>query len=345
MVDNVNFVIDTPLGYTHNRSVYHADTCAPLSKAVQSGLIDLQSLARGHYPGARLPDSQLSEISTLGRWDATAKQNWGLDWHRNEGIELTLLTHGQVGFAVDEAQFELQPGQMTVTRPWQRHRVGSPNIGASRLHWIIIDVAVRRPNQEWQWPDWLVMSPIELAQLTNFLQHNEAPVWMATEDIIENFTQLTDLAGRPNRSSLVTRLKISINSLLADILEMLRSEAPTLDTNLSSTRRTVQLFLEKLPEQASERWRVEDMAEACGLHRSRFAYYCQQLTNSTPIGYLMSLRIEKAKSLLAHGRDCSLTEIGAECGFETSQYFSARFKNATGKTPSEFRRDYRTTFP
>ncbi len=33
-----------------------------------------------------------AEVRTVGYWNAKHDQGWGLDWHRNEGIELTTST-------------------------------------------------------------------------------------------------------------------------------------------------------------------------------------------------------------------------------------------------------------
>jgi AraC family L-rhamnose operon regulatory protein RhaS len=103
-------------------------------------------LVHSHYPGRKLPRGALLGVKSVGFWDAEGRQDWGLQWHRNEGIEVTFLERGASGFAVEQNEFRLRPDDLTVTRPWQRHRVGDPNIGAGRLHWLILDVSVRRPR-------------------------------------------------------------------------------------------------------------------------------------------------------------------------------------------------------
>ena len=37
----------------------------------------------------------------------------------------------------------------------QPHQVGNPLISASRMHWLILDLNVRRPNDPWKWPSWI----------------------------------------------------------------------------------------------------------------------------------------------------------------------------------------------
>ena len=79
------------------------------------------------------------------------------------------------------------------------------------------------------------------------------------------------------------------------------------------------------------------MASACGLGRSRFAYYCKDLTNMSPIDYLISCRVEVAARRLRQQRTLSITDVAVRCGFESSQYFARVFHRYKGCSPREFR--------
>jgi AraC family transcriptional regulator len=56
-----------------------------------------------------------------------------------------------------------------------------------------------------------------------------------------------------------------------------------------------------------------------------------------PHRYHSSRRIEHAKVLLARPT-CSVTEIGLALGFSTTSSFTAAFRKAAGRTPTEYRR-------
>ena len=162
---------------------YRADNCAALIAAEAAGEVALAALARGSYPGRRLPQGVLPQVSTIGFWDASHDQTWGLGEHRNEGIEITYLANGRLGFRVDGQRYPLTPGNLTITRPWQPHSVGDPAVASSRLYWLILDVGVRQPHQAWNWPSWLVLSKADLRELTTLLRENEHPVWSGTPEI------------------------------------------------------------------------------------------------------------------------------------------------------------------
>lgn len=323
--------------FSSPKGKFQADRCEPVVRAVKRGTLQLHTLARRGYPGRAMPDKMLPEISTVGYWDATSSQDWGLDWHRNEGIELTYLARGKMDFQVDRQSFVLESGQLTVTRPWQRHRVGNPNIGASLLHVLILDVGVRRPNQPWRWPAWFVLAPEDLRRLTTLLSHNEQPVWPANEEIAACFARIAPLVRDPHPTAIQSRLKICLNELFLALLELLRQKNLPLNARLVSTRRTVELFLAALPEHLEHLWTLDEMAEQCGLGRSRFADYCRQILNLSPAEYLIRCRVEAARKMLSAHPEQSITDIALACGFQSSQYFATAFRQRTGATPSEFR--------
>lgn len=318
--------------------VFYADTCRALKAAADAGALVRHSLTHGAYPGLPLPDGVLPEVRTVGYWDADHDQSWGLDWHRNEGIELGYVARGKLPFGVDRQHFLLQPGSLTITRPWQLHRIGMPNVTASQLHWVVLDVGVRRPNQPWRWPDWLVASEADIAYLTMSLSHNEQPVWLADREIAYYFAKLGEATATFGRGVGESQVRLYINGLLIALMQLLRRRQPTLDAYLSSTRRTVELFLASLPSRLEEPWNLATMATECGLGRSQFAYYCRELTNRSPANYLTACRIAAAKELLRHQSALTITEVAMRCGFSSSQYFTRVFHSHVGCSPREFRR-------
>ncbi len=280
----------------------------------------------------------MTEVRSVGLWDAHGAQDWGLDWHCNEGIELTYVERGVVPFATGDRAWRLERGAMTITRPWQPHRVGDPHLPANRLVWIILDVGVRRPNQPWRWPSWLLLSPTDRERLTTLLSHNEQPVFRADRRCAQAFASLAAIVGRGEAAAAETPLKLAINEILVATLGMLEGQDLRLDHRLCDSERLVQMFLDELPQHLDRPWTLASMAEACGLKRTRFAHYCQRLVNANPMVRLNQLRMAKARRLLAAEPERSITDIALSCGFASSQYFATRFRAETGMSPRDFRR-------
>lgn len=326
--------------YKEHGRTYHADTCESLVRAAEAGQVHLEILARGSYPGRRLGRSVLAGVSSIGFWDAVGRQDWGLDWHRNEGIEITFLETGSTPFAVDGQKWLLGPNDLTITRPWQLHRLGEPGVGAGRLHWVILDVGTRRPNQTWKWPGWLVMKKTDLKELTNILRHNEQPVWRAAGEIRHCFKQIGQAVKTDRSGSNISLLTAHLNEMFVLLLEMLRQRRLNLNPALSSTNRTVKLFLDEMhrnPANLTQPWTLKVMARQCGLGVTYFVHHCRQLTNMTPMQYLNHCRIETASKMLLDEPKKSITDVAFACGFSSSQYFATVFSRHTGRSPKVFR--------
>lgn len=81
---------------------------------------------------------------------------------------------------------------------------------------------------------------------------------------------------------------------------------------------------------------LERIGEESGLSYVQFARRFKTFTGMTPSDYVIALRLQKAKSLLAD-TELLVKEISVACGFENEYYFSNFFKKHTTLSPSAFR--------
>lgn len=317
--------------------VYNADSCIPLNEAWETGDIQLQTLARGSYPGHQLDQKELSGIKSIGFWSSSKTQNWGLDWHRNEGIEICYLESGRLEFEIGTQKYKLEPRDLTITRPWLSHKLGDPLISACKLHWIILDMGVRHPHQEWKWPSWIILNKEDINTLTKFFRHNESPVWKSSSEITSCFEQVGQLVE--SKKHYDTKLKILINSLLMALLDIFRKGNVELNDGLVQSKRTVELFLKELENHLLEEWTIESIAHHCNLGTTQITKYCKEITNMSPMQYLSSLRLEEAARVLKLKPEKSITEVAYDTGFSSPQYFATVFKNFYKKTPQQYREE------
>jgi AraC-like DNA-binding protein len=326
--------------YREQGRTYEPDRCQEVTAAAADGKVRLEGLGRGRYPGHRLPADVLAGVRSVGFLDTPRDQDWGVQWHYNEGLELSLLERGRLAFSLEQQRFWLHPNDLTITRPWQPHRLGDPCLTASRLHWFILDVGVRRPHQAWQWPPWVLLTKSDRDQLTTVLRHNEQPVWRASARTRLCFQRIAHAVERYRNGNTLSRLAICLNELLVLLLEMFRHGGLDLDQSLSSVRRTVELFLADLArnrDQLAVKWTTEKMAEQCALGARSFAQCCRELTNLTPGQYLNHCRLAAAAGLLREDADLSVTQIAMALGFSSSQYFATLFAREFGESPRQYR--------
>ena len=322
--------------YKTNGTVYHADTCQPLKDAVKREKLQFKALARHSYPGDRLNNNTLG-LNSIGYWDADKPQDWGLDWHRNEGLEIHFLESGYMPYSQEGKETILTPDHLTITRPWEIHKVGNPNIGMGKFYWIIIDLGVRRPHQEWKWPEWINLIPEDLARLTQILRQNENSILKTDPRVRNCFARINKAINTDNNNNNASRIRLLINYLLILLLELLDTEDILLNETLTDSSRSVNQFLSELENNLAKEWTIEEMAKSAGVGLTRFTYHCKQITNLTPMRYLTIRRLENAKKTLLANPDLTITEISYMYGFTSSQYFSTVFKKHEKCSPKEYK--------
>ena len=82
---------------------------------------------------------------------------------------------------------------------------------------------------------------------------------------------------------------------------------------------------------------IEDYTQSRGMSVSWFLRNFKQTTNTSPMQYILNLRINNAVRLLEN-TDYNITEIGAIVGYDNPLYFSRIFKKQKGVSPSDYRK-------
>ena len=106
-----------------------------------------------------------------------------------------------------------------------------------------------------------------------------------------------------------------------------------------------QAFVKKVMEaieahSRNARFGVHELAEEVGLSRRQLQRKLTAIANQTPAALLRQYRLERARQLLEK-KIGNVSEIAYQTGFSTPQIFSAHFRRAYGKTPSEYAKEGR----
>ena len=323
---------------------YRIDSQVAQRHALATGRAQIRGLTHGNYIGSPLPNGALPGLSSVGWMNMVGEQDWGIESHRNEGVEIVFVEAGETPFMVDGDRADIRAGDLTVTRPWQLHQLGNPNIGAMRLHWVIIDVGVRRPNQPWRWPSWVILSPVDKEELTVRLSQNEKAICRGTPAVQRAFDRIADVLHHPEPLSRLSQLTVHLNVLFLELLDILRREVVTSDPHLVSHERTIELFMRDLKgnlASLAQPWTLQSMAAECGLGPTAFRKYCRKISNASPMDYLNRCRLEMAAKLLTEFASRPVTDIAFDCGFSSSQYFSYQFRRTYGHSPLAHRKGHR----
>jgi AraC family L-rhamnose operon regulatory protein RhaS len=328
--------------YQEGNAAYCADRCLPLVEAAEQSEVVLKSFARGQYPGQPIPKNALNGLRTVGFWSAVTEQHWGLDWHRNEGIEITFLLNGKNRYETSSGSWELQVGDMVFCPPWQIHRIGNPNVSIGTLLWFMIDTKTRQSSQTPKLPSWIILSEKDRNKLIRHLLYSPSQVVHLSEKFILSWKKLYRILRDAGQECPVSALAITINELLYDFLNVQEMNNKSMASNeLPRSIEMVQTFFQELasiPEQLEHPWTLQEMSRLCRISPTRFSLCCRQLMNLSPLNVLNQLRIRQAEAMIRNEPQKSITKIAMQCGFTTSQYFATIFKKWTGKTPTEYKK-------
>lgn len=85
---------------------------------------------------------------------------------------------------------------------------------------------------------------------------------------------------------------------------------------------------------------LNSLADIAGMNPNYFCRVFQNITQKTPMDYVIYYRVEQATVMLAN-TSLSITDIAMACGFFDHSYFSKIFKRIKGVTPRAYRKKFR----
>lgn len=85
---------------------------------------------------------------------------------------------------------------------------------------------------------------------------------------------------------------------------------------------------------------LNTIAEAAHFSPFHFHRLFSYILKETPLEFVNRMRLEKAKLMLAHRKNDSVTQIALACGFSSSAAFARAFRKQFSTTPTHFRNNY-----
>jgi len=121
-------------------------------------------------------------------------------------------------------------------------------------------------------------------------------------------------------------------SILDEIFMLFNSTVQT------RSNRFVQTAKDYIRENYNKPLTVKDVADCINLSPSYFQHLFKSETDCSFIDYLTKIRIARAEELLIR-EDLPISDIAFSVGFDDSNYFSRVFKQKTGSSPREYRKE------
>ncbi|MDR9401305.1 MAG: AraC family transcriptional regulator N-terminal domain-containing protein [Psychroflexus sp.] len=149
-----------------------------------------------------------------------------------------------------------------------------------------------------------------------------------------NKLMITFIQDNKSKNALID---IMINELIIRLLQTKAKHIILSEGKMDINKNRLAYITKYIEDNITEDLSVESLANKAYMSTSNFYRKFKDTFGETPIDYLNTKRIEKAKQLLRITNE-QITHIAHLCGYNSSCYFTRIFKNKTGMTPNQYRK-------
>lgn len=227
-----------------------------------------------------------------------------------------MIYEGEGWLRIGGKDFYPQPGQLFMMPAGVRQSYGNLGDDTFLKHWCHFTARVGDINL------------FDLVQTPYFIDAADVSLLRGLfSSLLENYSDegLTSLL----------KAKAAIYSIIAYFLE--NCGAGPAGSFGSSAAEKLDIILAYIETHLAEDMTVEGLAKTLYLHPNYFIRFFKRHLGSSPMHYIKSVRLERAKALLM-GSAAPIKEIALETGFKDLSHFSRSIKNHTGFSPSQLRR-------
>lgn len=279
-------------------------------------------------PNRRVKDltqEGIPEIPVLGM-NRSVQTTEGSIFHRHRCLEITYCAQGSVKFDCGGRAYSIIAGNVFISRPEDAHRLrGNPK--GAKLYWIFLALPARGERL-------LGLDSAESAWLVKALKALPRKAFSAPLEVGSGYERLFRILDTEKPRSVARRLKLQAAAV--QLLIALAEAGATATEGVRDVR--FQTLVDRMRREPKKAFSMDEVAAElrCSPNtvRTRFKKY----TGVSPQSFMMRCRIHRAQDFLREGGK-SVTEIAAELGFSSSQNFAIRFRQETGKSPTEWQRE------
>lgn len=255
-------------------------------------------------------------------------------YHCHEFIELVIILKGKGRFFINEKMYDVSEGDLILLNPGIYHKSfpiaaeqGEPTYATQcYLGFSDVDYVNCVKNQLPLFKDYQIITRLPEATKKQLFA-------------LCNLIHTESSSKEPGQYFMLKSYLIQILCLLERLRRQecaekcLKKDAVRYEFKSVNKKYIVQQIMDYMNKHYQKKISLDQIAANMYLS----TYYVSKLfkseTGDTPINYLISLRMQKARELLDTGPDCSIQAIAAAVGYEDAYHFSKLFKKYYGISP------------
>jgi len=272
-----------------------------------------------------LTEEGIPEIPVLGM-NRSIQTTEGSIFHRHRSLEITYCAQGSVKFDCNGRAYSIVPGDVFISRPDDTHRLRSNPKGA-KLYWIFLRLPKRGER--------LLGLDVEASKwLVKALKALPRKAFSAPMEVGACYARLFKILDTEKPKTVARKPKLQAASV--QLLIALAEAGATAVDGVRDVR--FQTLVDRMRREPKKTFSMDEVVAELHCSPNTVRARFKKHTGLSPQSFMMKCRIHKAQDFLREGK-MSVTEIACELGFSSSQNFAIRFRQETGKSPTEWQRE------
>lgn len=255
-----------------------------------------------------------------------ASTKYSGDWfsipHSHSYAELFYIVGGEGKFQINEKLFSVRPNQLIVINPNVIHTEVS--FESHPLEYIVIGI-----------------EGLEFGASENKEENYSVYTFKENSGVLSCMRNiLSEMQNRDAKFQIVCQAYLDII-----VVELMRNTGVSISSIHSKlpVNRQCAMVKRYIDHHYKENITLDKLAEKVSINKYYMAHAFKREYGISPVNYTISCRIREGKRLLQE-TDLTQSQIAEILGFSSSSYFSQTFRNAEGKTPTEYRKENTVKF-
>lgn len=261
-------------------------------------------------------------------------------WHFHSEFQLFVALKGKGTRFIGDNMQSFEEGDMVMTGP------NLPHLWRNDLEYFESNSGLETHGIVIYFPDTFLNNSVfkleEFSFISSLLHKSSRGIQITGKTNLEVTNLMKELLEIEGIESIIHLLKILQKIAVSEDCKLI-TEATYINTHKESEKDRMGMVFDFVMHNFRDKISLKEVADICNLSESAFSRYFKSRANQSFSDFLSQIRINHAYKLL-QDESMNISQICYECGFFTLSNFNKQFKERSGKTPIEYRKEFTTRY-
>ena len=249
-------------------------------------------------------------------------------WHPE--IEILYMVSGEMDVNIAEEKHLLKAGDVFFVNPGELHAMDARKQGAEYYVTVFFPALFQLPQEHFLMQEFI--TPLVNGRL-------RFPRRIVKGDPGYEFAQPVVHQMFCKHSESKALIYADLTILFMELLDKSLMEKVEMNSDHLYSK-TIKKSIRYMEENFSEKLTLKELADVVHMSSNYFCSYFKNYVGVSPFTQLNYIRIKKAEGMLAK-EDLSVVSVAEACGFGNVSFFIRKFKEITGYTPHNYKKQIR----